>query len=221
MIIDGTTEATESGVPGATMQITDGTPAFSGLVPLPYGIELAPGSDGSTIKGLELEGFTGGDGILIDSPDNTVTDNLIGTDVAGDNLGNLVGVAIEGGGIGNTIGGSTSGAGNTIGCNAAAAVSISGSTATGNLVEGNDIGTNSAASATWVMARASVLNDDPGNTIGGTTLGSANVIGFNAGAGVSITGSTGDLVWGNYIGTDEFNDKMGNDDRDRDRRVDR
>jgi len=55
-----------------------------------------------------------------------------------------------------------------------------------------------------------VLANDPGNTIGGTTLGAANVIGFNAIAGVLITGSSTDLVWGNYIGTDRFNDKMGN-----------
>ena len=59
-----------------------------------------------------------------------------------------------------------------------------------------------------------LLDNASGNIIGSTTLGAANIIGFNAGAGVLIKGSTNNLannlVWGNYIGTDPFNDQMGN-----------
>ena len=54
------------------------------------------------------------------------------------------------------------------------------------------------------------LNNAAESTIGGTTIGAANIIGFNTGAGVLITLSGLDLVWGNYIGTDPFNDQMGN-----------
>jgi hypothetical protein len=201
VFIDGTTEAIDEHLPGAVIQITDGTGS------LPYGINLMTGSDGSTIEGLDIEGFHAGAGILIGSTDNTIDDNWIGTDAAGDNLGDDEGVVIDA--AGNTIGGTAAGAGNTIGYNSAAGVSISGASATDNLVEGNDIGTNGAASNLGNGVGV-VLSDDPGNTIGGTTLGAANIFGFNANAGVSLSGSTGDLVWGNYIGTDAFNDKMGN-----------
>ncbi len=55
-----------------------------------------------------------------------------------------------------------------------------------------------------------LLSNAPGSTIGGTTLGAANIIGFNTVAGVLLSGSSNDLVLGNYIGTDPFNDQMGN-----------
>ena len=209
VFIDGTTEAND--IPGAVIQITDGTGSDGSTPSLPYGIDLADGSDYSTIKGLDVEGFAaaGGVGILIDSNDNTIVDNWIGTDDAGNNLGNGDGVVIEGTASGNTIGGTAAGAGNTIGFNANAGISISGTSANGNLVEGNDIGTNGVA-ANLANGTGVVLSDDPGNTIGGTTFGAANIIGFNTNAGVSISNSTGDLVLGNWIGTDAFNDKMGN-----------
>ena len=128
VFIDGTTEAINEDIPGAVIQITDGTASDGGSPTLPYGIDLAAGSNGSTIKGLEIVGFTapGGAGILIESNDNTVVDNWIGTDPAGNNLGNDEGVVIDGTGSGNTIGGSVAGTGNTIGFNADAGVSISG-----------------------------------------------------------------------------------------------
>ena len=211
VFIDGTTEAIDQDIPGAVIQITDGTGYDGGTPNLPYGIDLAGGSSGSTIKGLEVVGFaaSGGAGILIESNDNAIVNNWIGTDAAGNNLGNGDGVVIEGTGSGNTIGGTAAGAGNTIGFNAIAGISISGTSTDGNLVEGNDIGTNGVAS-NLANGTGVVLSDDPGNTIGGTTFGAANIIGFNTNAGVLISNSTGDLVLGNWIGTDAFNDKMGN-----------
>ena len=211
VFIDGTTEAIDQDIPGAVIQITDGTGSDGGTPNLPYGIDLASGSNGSTIKGLDVVGFSapGGVGILIESNDNAIVNNWIGTDAAGNNLGNGDGVVIQGTGSGNTIGGTTAGAGNTIGFNAIAGISISGTAADGNLVEGNFIGTNGVAS-NLANGTGVVLSDDPGNTIGGTTFGAANIIGFNTNAGVLISTSTGDLVLGNWIGTDAFNDKMGN-----------
>ena len=51
-----------------------------------------------------------------------------------------------------------------------------------------------------------------GNTIGGTTAGSANVIGFsNSSNGVGVVlASNGNLVEGNFIGTDAAGDNLGN-----------
>ena len=47
---------------------------------------------------------------------------------------------------------------------------------------------------------------------GGNTIGGANVIGFNTGAGVSISGAggTGNVVLGSFIGTDPGNANLGN-----------
>jgi hypothetical protein len=84
-------------------------------------------------------------------------------------------------------------------------VFIYGALDTGNVVQGNFIGTD----ATGTLARGS---DDNGitiaggasnNTIGGTAAGDANVISANGGRGVDIGGSgtTGNLVVGNLIGT--------------------
>ena len=124
-----------------------------------------------------------------------VVNNYIGTDPVGDNLGGGTGIVISGsasgnsiGGInalaGNSIGGTNSPTGNTIGFNSIG-VSISSSVG-GNVVAGNYIGTNTAANNLH-NATGILLDGDPGDSIGGTTLGSANIIGFSTGAGVSIT----------------------------------
>jgi hypothetical protein len=85
-------------------------------------------------------------------------------------------------------------------------VLLSGSGATGNKVEGNFIGTNTAGSA-------DLGNGDDGvdvfgaddNTIGGTAAGARNLISGNGGDGVQIVGglgTTGNEIQGNFIGTD-------------------
>ena len=99
----------------------------------------------------------------------------------------------------NTIGGTDSGAGNVIGFNAQAGVSISGAGATGNVLLGNDIGIDKTDNA---MANAIGVAIDAGqNTIGGTASGSQNLIDSNTSAGISISGAaaTGNVVLGNGI----------------------
>ena len=91
---------------------------------------------GSTSAGVSISGSL--------AAGNLVAANLIGIDVAGDNLGNGIGLAITD--AGNTIGGTATGAGNLIGFNSAAGVSISGSSATGNLVIGNLVGADESGS---------------------------------------------------------------------------
>ena len=75
-------------------------------------------------------------------------------------------------------------------------------TASGNLVQGNFIGTNLAGTGAvgnslGVSLESTVTN----NTIGGTTGGVGNTIAFNAGVGVSVaTGAgTGNSIQGNSI----------------------
>ena len=91
---------------------------------------------------------------------NLILSNFIGTDSAGDNLGNSVGVVI-GADTSNTIGGQRQ-AGNTIGFNTSAGISIP---AADNLIVGNFIGTDSSHRALGNTLGVSVGGSD--NTIGG------------------------------------------------------
>ncbi|MFY9557500.1 MAG: FG-GAP-like repeat-containing protein, partial [Blastocatellia bacterium] len=78
--------------------------------------------------------------------------------------------------------------------------------ATGNLVEGNLIGTNAAGTgAIGNASHALILSDAPNNTIGGLTSAARNVVSGQPGAsGIIIegSGSIGNQVQGNYLGTD-------------------
>ncbi len=86
-------------------------------------------------------------------------------------------------------------------------VRISGSSATGNTVSGNYIGTDASGTAdpgnTW--AGVWIGYGAQNNTIGGDTAGERNVISGNGGVGVEISdhSTKGNTVSGNYIGTDD------------------
>ncbi|MGB7346993.1 MAG: DUF4347 domain-containing protein [Pirellulaceae bacterium] len=158
-----------------------------------------------TIRGLIINRFSG-PGIQITGDNNNIQSSYIGLNVAGDtDLGNAQqGIQIIGG-VGNVIGGS--GVGNVISGNGGAGIAIIGGTASNNSIQGNLIGTD--ATGTFAIG-----NDEYGieigsggpdnNTIGGTTAGLRNVISGNSWSGVYIggAGATGNLIQGNYIGTD-------------------
>ncbi len=136
-------------------------------------------------------------GILIGASDNLVEGNRIGTDATGTlALYNKDGIMISS--PGNTIGGTTSGAGNLISGNEEG-VLIIGSGNTGNLVEGNLVGTDPTGTSA-VGNGMGVDIEASGSTIGGTTSGAGNLISGNSGSGIYISGS-GNLVEGNRIGT--------------------
>ncbi len=104
----------------------------------------------------------------------------------------------------NTIGGNTAGAVNLISGNTLNGVEIDGAHATGNVIEGDEIGTDiTGARPVPNSVGVEIDTDASGNTIGGTVAGAGNVISGNTGDGVEITGSgaTGNLVAGNLIGT--------------------
>ena len=75
----------------------------------------------------------------------------------------------------------------------------------GNVIQGNYIGTN--ASGTGDLGNTQVgiwLSNASNNTIGGSVSGARNVISGNAWSGIDVTGSgTGNVIRGNYIGTDQ------------------
>jgi len=139
-----------------------------------------------------------------------VEGNNIGTDSSGTvALANGIGVSIVGA-TANTIGGTVTGARNVIAGNTTLGVEITGSApslvASLNVVEGNFIGTNAAGKAALANGQAGVSIDGSAtnNTIGGSLSSALNVISGNTNAGVAITGSgsNGNTVAGNEIGTD-------------------
>jgi titin len=135
---------------------------------------------------------------------NQVQGNQIGTDVSGTQaLGNAVGVQLDAGASADTIGGTAAGSSNTISGNSGDGIDISG--ASGNVVQGNLIGTD--VSGTAALGNGSdgvaILNGSD-NTVGGTTTAAANVISANGGSGVLISGANAmsNLLAGNFLGTD-------------------
>ena len=133
--------------------------------------------------------------------------NDIGTDWTGSYaVPNSVGVMITNGATEDTIGGTMPGTANVISGNMSDGVQIEGGGTSGNMVEGNYIGLTAAGTSgvgNWGNG-VSVFDGASDNTIGGTAIGSANVISANGGDGVylSDSGTTGNVVEGNLIGTD-------------------
>ncbi len=121
-------------------------------------------------------------------------------DDAGDNSGYSVAAGDINGAPSNTIGGTAAGARNLISGNDWQSVHISGSGATGNVVLGNYIGTDTTGAVDEGNGANGVyINGAPSNTIGGTAAGARNVISGNGVFGVNISGAgaTGNEVQGN------------------------
>ena len=175
-----------------------------------HGILAYYGGSGDTIGGtspaarniIAANGSVFWDGIeLFGVADNLVEGNYVGTDVTGTiELGNGDNGVDFLNCNSSTVGGTVSGAGNLISSNSGSGIIDNGS---GNVVEGNRIGTDSSGSK--VLANAYngiiVVGADDG-TIGGTAAGASNLISGNVGDGIDILQSSGYLVEGNLIGTD-------------------
>ncbi len=156
-------------------------------------------------------------GIWIDRSDNTeVVGNYVGPGAAGvdvptrqasDSLNSRKGILITGGSS-NIIGGVRPFSRNVIAGSNTNVELESG--ATGNLIQGNYIGTNAAGTAApgGTTATENLIGvrvrgaGSSGNVIGGTVTEARNVISANDTAGISLTeSSTSTRIEGNYIGT--------------------
>ena len=72
----------------------------------------------------------------------------------------------------------------------------------GNTIEGNFIGTNPAGTAALPNLQQGIFVNSPNNVIGGTTAAARNVISGNQAQGLFlVSGANGNVVAGNYIGT--------------------
>lgn len=201
VVIDGWSEPDFSSTP---VIVLDGNDVSAD------GLRLSSTADGSTIRGLVIRDFNG-DGIEIaaGSDNNTIVGNDIGhltnsgTDAGSGEANAFNGLHILG--ANNTIGGTTAGWGNVLSGNNDGGITITGAAATGNVVQGNLIGTNAAGTAVIANGVDGILIDDDAanNTIGGTTTAARNVISGNTDDGIELDGgATGNLIRGNFIGTD-------------------
>lgn len=217
VIIDGTTAPDYATLP---VIVVNGSAVTSGTA---FGFDLRSGSGGTTIKGLVINGF-GRSGIWVDTNDNTIQGNCIGTD-ATCNAGtagtsNANGVVLDNGASGNLVGGKR----NTLAvCDGECNVivnSFSRGSGNGvwirkidfgsdsNTVGGNFIGISRNTSTAIPNTNGVNITDSSTNTIGGASHSAGNfqdnVIAGNSNAGIQIegTGATGNTVIGNRIGNE-------------------
>jgi hypothetical protein len=146
---------------------------------------------GNSENGIRIASGTG----------NTIAGNHIGLNAAGTAaLGNgWNGVHVSDNS--NTIGGAVAGAGNAIAGNVLSGVHIDGGD--NNTVQGNIIGLNAAGTGGMANGRDGIeISNGSGNTVGGTAAGARNVVSGNVRYGIAIqSGSSGNAVQGNYVGT--------------------
>ena len=177
----------------------DGTNVSS----LESGLEISDSSN-SVIRGLVINRFAGsGINIHGDSAGNRIEGNFIGTDPTGTvDRGNIYSaVNIFGGASKTVIGGSTPDKRNVLSGNDAAGTFLTH--ANGSVIQGNYIGTDKSGTRDLgnVHGGVIIISGSAGNTIGGTTAASRNVISGNESSGLDINGSRGTRVLGNRIGT--------------------
>ena len=131
---------------------------------------------------------------------NLVQGNFIGTDITGTAaLGN-----IHGSGVLINESADTSVLDNVISSNGASGVHIEGIDATGNVVQGNFIGTDITGTAALGNRGAGVIILGALNTVGGTTAPAGNIIAFNGDQGVSVSAGTGNAILSNAIFSNEL-----------------
>ena len=174
------------------------------------GIDIV--ASGNAVSGNLLSG-NGGIGVLIRSNGgtsangNVVYGNLIGTDAnGGAAVGNGVGGVLILDASNNVIGGSTARSGNVISGNGGYGVQIEtmSGTATGNVIQGNMIGTDITATQRLGNGLHGVLlNGVSNNIVGGTTDAVRNIVSGNMADGIRLTNNAANnIIQGNYVGTD-------------------
>ncbi|HUA65564.1 MAG TPA: M12 family metallopeptidase [Alphaproteobacteria bacterium] len=172
------------------------------------GVFMGGSSGENTVSDNVISGNDGYGIFVTNTIDNIISGNYIGPDAAGTNSPGVqtYGIGVLTSTSGNVIGGTSAGAGNVLSGNTAYGIFIQGPDASGNVVEGNLIGTDSTGTNAlpnggWGIG---IWNDANSNVIGGTTPAARNVISGNTGAGygIAIGTANSNVVEGNYIGTD-------------------
>ena len=170
----------------------------------------------STVRGLVINRFAAGPamvgtGIEVVSSNNTIEGNFVGTDASGTAArGNGSGVAVLG--SNNRIGGTNPAARNVIAGNHNTGLGLfSGQNGSGNIVEGNHIGTDAAGTGALPNgAKGLGIFGQDNTTIGGTTDAARNVISGNAQGGIEVRDSSGTTIRRNYVGVGATGAPLGN-----------
>jgi titin len=196
--IDATTQPGWTGTPVIELS---GTNTVSGTI----GLRFSAGGF-STLRGMAINGFPSYL-IELDTASNNIQGNFIGTDVTGTlargNGSGSHGILVSSG-AGNLIGGTNSGDGNLIAGKNDQGIYLLNTK--NNVVQGNYIGVNVTGSlALSNLNNGIVIFSSSSNLIGGPVAAARNVISGNGVSGVVLTGTTpptGNVIQGNYIGTD-------------------
>ncbi len=177
------------------------------------GIEIS-GASSNTIGGAVASArnvisgntFNGVLVLMVTDVSNTVCGNYIGTDVTGKkSVANLLaGVQVQG--CSNVVGGV--GSGNVISGNGQEGIYLVGSNGNvaGNVIQGNLIGLDATGTNSLGNGNAGIgVSSAAASQIGGAVSGSRNVISANGNNGMFLigTGTAGNVIQGNYIGTDQ------------------
>ncbi len=210
-----TETVTIDGATGGATQVQ-----LSGLV---FGVPAGSGDtglvftdDNNIVRNLIIVGYSSPGIILRNGEGSLIENTWLGLDQTGVGLPNFEGLLIDNS-SNNTIGGAEASKRNIISGNLRSGILIQGAQATMNKVLGNYIGTDASGNgvpnkrmgSTAANAGDGILIDNaPGNIIGGTEPGMGNVISGNgdavfSGNGIKIQGpeATQNTVQGNYIGT--------------------
>ncbi|MCA9062538.1 MAG: DUF4347 domain-containing protein, partial [Planctomycetaceae bacterium] len=195
VIIDGWSEPDYAGTP---VIVLNGASAGAGV----WGLDFNPGSDGSLIRGLVVQNFSTAGIDLSGTGGHTIVGTYVGTNAAGTSAaGNTIGLNLWNS-SNNTIGGTSAAERNLISGNTNIGLNITG-TSTGNVIQGNYIGTDAAGTASVGNTWYGILLNGDDNIVGGTATGTGNLISGNLYIGLTLwNGATGNVVQGNLIGTD-------------------
>jgi CSLREA domain-containing protein len=208
--IDGYTQPGSSpntkavGNNAALKVVLDGSNAGSGRDGL-----AIDGASGSVIRGLVINSFGHvGIDVVGDSVGTRIEGNFLGTDPTGtlDKGNGNDGVSLFDGPRQTVIGGTTLAARNLISGNEDQGIDLGTSGTPGGLpeehrIQGNYIGTDRSGTKDLGNANCGVsLNETEGNTLGGTTAASRNVLSGND-AGACLFSASDTRVLGNRVGT--------------------
>jgi hypothetical protein len=196
VIIDATSQPGYAGTP---LIVLNGSSAGANVA----GLNITGG--GSTIRGLVIDNFSQYGISISTNGGNTIAGNYIGTNAAGTSAaGNGIdGIVISSNN--NFIGGTTAADRNIISGNTSDGVFIT--SGNNNQIVGNYIGTDVTGTAALANVDEGVeIAWGTGNIVGGTAVGSGNVISGNGQLGVWLYGSNGvaatsNIIEGNLIGT--------------------
>ena len=197
MTIDGTTQSTYAGTPVIEID---------GSIVAAEATGLAVWAGGSTIRGLVFNRFADNSALLLWTNGGDIVEGcFFGTDPSGTvarggyNAVHIYGISA------NTFGGTAAAAGNLV-SGGDIGVALNGGT-TDTTIAGNLFGTDVSGVNPLGNSGNSILitGASPLNTVGGSDAGAANVVADGIDGATMVTvasGSTGNLIGNNRIGTD-------------------